>query len=154
MKTANACALFAALVIIAATPVVSHALMPVTEDLLVNLNLTLDKSVLPDTDVVVRIHATDRLNDQYFSSQPDPDQGTQVEWNREVQLLVDNDLPLRLIFTINALDGAPLPAGISVEWTYTMDNGGRQPMAGNAITIPAGTSGDTDLTVRGAIVSQ
>ncbi len=124
----------------------------VQQSLLVHLNLTLVMPARAPSPLMVRIHATDRINDTYYTSQDDPHQDANVDWQQDLPLSVSDASPLRLIFQITTEDGSPPPAGYAIQWQYST-NGRFQYMAGNTVIIPAGTSGDMNLTVRGTVVA-
>ena len=124
----------------------------VQESLLVHLNLSLAMPARAPVPLLVRIHATDRINDTYYTSQDDPSQNASLDWQQDLPLSVSDTSPLRLIFQITTEDGSPPPAGYAIQWQYST-NGSFQYMAGNTVTIPAGSSGDMDLTVRGTVVA-
>lgn len=150
-------ALFASLLIIATVliaPANCRAQPHLADSLLLKLDLDLDKSALSPINVQVRIHATDRISDTYYASPVDPGEGDEVEWNQDVPLLVDSDVPMRLIFHLNDVNGSPLPPGYAVQWQYDLDGSGLAEMVGNAVMVPAGSSGDMDLIVRGTVVRQ
>lgn len=126
----------------------------VDESLLVHLDLDLDKSAVSPTNVQVRVHATDGLSDQYFASPVDPDEDDTVEWNQDLPLTVDSNYSMRLIFHIADPNGGPIPAGYAVQWQYDLDGSGFQDTTGHAITIPAGSSGDMNLTIQGSVLAQ
>ena len=133
---------------------ITHAQPHVAQSLLVHLDLDLDKSALSPTNVQVRIHATDRINDTYYASPVDPGEGDEVEWNQNLPLMVDSNLPMQLIFHLGDINGAPIPSGFAVQWQYDLNDSGYQDMTGNAVIIPANSSGDMNLTVQGTVVSQ
>ena len=122
--------------------------------LLLLLDLSLDASALAPANIQVRIHATDRINDTYYASPVDPDEGDSVTWRQQLPLMIDSNFPMRLIFHIAATSGAPTPPGYAVEWTYDLDGSGMQDMTGSTVIIPAGSSGDMNLTVRGTAVAR
>jgi hypothetical protein len=125
-----------------------------TESLLLHLDLDLDKSAISSSNIQVRIHATDRISDSYFASPPDSLEDDTVEWDQDLPLSIDSNLPMRLIFHVNSTNGAPLSSGIMVQWQYDLDGGGFQNMSNNSVTIPADSSGDMNLTVSGTVTVQ
>jgi hypothetical protein len=125
-----------------------------TESLLLHLDLDLDKSAFSSSRVQVKIHATDRISDSYFASPVDSLESDTVEWDQDLPLSIDSNIPMRLIFHLNSTDGAPLPSGFIVQWQYDLDGSGFQNMNSNSVTIPADSSGDMGLTVSGAVVAQ
>lgn len=136
-------------------PSISNAQPHLANSLLVHLDLDLDKSAISPTNVQVRIHATDRINDTYYASQVDPEEDeNDIEWNQDLPLMIDSNVPMRLIFHVNTTDGSPLPQGYAVQWQYSLDGSGSQDMTGNAVLIPAGSSGDMNLTVQGSVAAQ
>jgi len=123
----------------------------IAESLLIHLDLDLDKSALSPTNVQVKIHATDHYADYYFASPADPGEGDEIDWNQDLQIMVSDNVPMRLIFHISDTNGAALPAGYTVDWDMSGDSGEE---SGNSFIIPAGTSGDMSLSVQGSVTSQ
>lgn len=140
--------LVAVMSLIFATSTTSFAQAQIAESLLIHLDLDLDKSALSPTNVQVKIHATDHYADYYFASPNDPGEGDEIDWNQDLQIMVSNAVPMRLIFQISDTSGSPLPAGYSVDWDMSSDSGDQ---SGNAFIIPAGTSDDMSLTVQGSV---
>jgi len=126
----------------------AFAQAPTAESLLIHLDLDLDKSAISPANVQVKIHATDHYADYYFASPMDPGEGDEIDWNQDLQVMVGENVPMRLIFHISDTSGAPLPAGASVDWNMSVDSGSQ---SGNTYVIPAGTSGDMDLSVDGTV---
>ena len=134
-----------------ATSTTSFAQPQIAESLLIHLDLDLDKSALSPTNVQVKIHATDHYADYYFASPLDPGEGDEVDWNQDLQIMVSDNVPMRLIFHVSDTSGAALPAGYTVQWDMSSDSGQQ---SGNAFIIPAGTSDDMNLSVQGTVTSQ
>lgn len=124
----------------------------IAESLLIHLDLDLDKSALSPTNVQVKIHATDHYSDAYFASPVDPGEGDNVDWNQDLQIIVSDNVPMRLIFHISDTSGTSLPSGYTVQWNMNANSGAEQ--SGNTLIIPAGTSDDMNLTVQGTVISQ
>lgn len=122
----------------------------IAESLLIHLNLSLDKSAISSTNVQVKIHATDHYADYYFASPLDPDEDNEIDWNQDLQVMVGENVPMRLIFHISDTSGAALPAGTSVDWSMSGDSGEQ---SGNTFVIPAGTSDEMNLSVQGTVSS-
>lgn len=123
----------------------------VADSLLIHLNLDLDKSVLSSANLQVKIHATDHYADYYFSSPEDPDEDNVIDWNQDLQVMVSDTVPMRLIFHISDTSGAALPSGYSVDWNMNGDIGDQ---SGSSYVIPADASGDMNLSVQGTVTSQ
>lgn len=123
----------------------------IAESLLIHLDLSLDKSAISNTNVQVKIHATDHYADYYFASPEDPDEDNEIDWNQDLQVMVSDEVPMRLIFHISDTNGAALPVGSSVNWSMSGDSGEQ---SGNAFVIPADTSDELNLSVQGTVVSQ
>lgn len=121
------------------------------DSLLVHLDLDLDKSAISPTNVQVKLHATDGMSDQYYASQVDPGEGDEVEWSQDIPLTVDSNVSLRLIFHIADVNGGSIPSGYSVQWQSDLDG---QSFQGPSVVIPAGSSGDMNLSVQGTVISQ
>ena len=122
----------------------------IAESLLVRLDLDLDKSALSPANIQVKIHATDHYADYYFASPLDPGEGDEIDWNQDLQIVVSDNVPMRLIFSISDTSGAALPSGYSVDWNISGDSGEQ---SGNTFVIPADTSGDMNLSVQGTVSS-
>lgn len=143
--------LFAIMSLICTTNTAAFAQASIAESLLIHLDLDLDKSALSSTNVQVKIHATDHYADYYFASPLDPDEDNVIDWNQDLQVIVSDAVPMRLIFHISDTSGAPLPAGYTVDWNMSGDSGDQ---SGSAFIIPAATSGDMNLSVQGTVTSQ
>ena len=121
MKTLTSLA--ALLCLVCTTTAVSFAQPQIAESLLIHLDLDLDKSAISPTNVQVKIHATDHYADYYFASPNDPGEGDEIDWNQDLQVMVSDAVPMRLIFHISDTNGAPLPAGYTVNWDMSSDSG-------------------------------
>jgi hypothetical protein len=149
MKTLTILAAIITLVCISNTAAFAQA--STDESVLIHLNLSLDKSALSSTNIQVKIHATDHYADYYFSSPDDPDEDNEIDWNQDLQVMVGENVPMRLIFHITDTNGAPLPTGYTVDWNMSGDSGNQ---SGSSFIIPADTSGDMNLSVQGTVTSQ
>jgi len=125
----------------------------VRSTVIMHMNLTLDKSILPTTGVMVRLHARDAHSDTYYTSPIDADNGTTVNWRQDLPFSVSETQPLQMTLQTGTSDGVPLPAGYTVQWQYAVGSGAYKYMNGDTATVAAGKTEDATVTVRGTIVA-
>ncbi len=125
----------------------------VRRNLIMHMNLTLDKSALSTTGIMVRLHARDAHSDTYYTSPIDADTGTMVNWRQDLPFSVSETQPLQMTLYTGTSDGVPLPAGYTVQWQYAVGSGAYKYMNGNTATVAAGKTDDATVTVRGTVVA-
>jgi len=133
---------------------IAYTQLDMTNSVLIHLDLELDKGLLGEESVQVRMSAQDRhINVHFDSPVAGPDEPILV-WQQDIPLIVDEGMPLVVMFELKRAGGYRLPADYRVDAQYSVDGGTYRQLTTNTLQVPGGFTGDVSLSISGTVVKR
>jgi|GEM_PF-5492181 len=133
---------------------IAYTQLDMTNSVLIHLDLELDKSLLGEEEVQVRMSAMDRhINVHFDSPVAGPDEPVLI-WQQDIPLIVDEGMPLQVMFELKRAGGYRLPLDYRVDAQYSVNGSTYRELTTNTLQVPGGYTGEASLSISGTVVKR